>query len=153
MMTSRAVKLSVGGALGVAVLTVWLFHAVIGSNPRSTFEYLVAKPVPQSVDSIQEGGFRTMDSVFRVLRFNIATPDMRKILDSQGYKPVGQEESQGRDHKEYLQYWEERIAQVTKVEVHFTEDWQTYTLKEGHGQKYIFCNTNTSEAVFAADAH
>lgn len=141
----------------VAVLTVVLFGAgaayLSKPSPRSTFEYLVAKPIPQSVNSIQEGSFRAMDSVFRVLRFNISAAELRSILDSQGYKPLSQEEMGSRNRQDYLRHWEQRIKAVTKLEIHFAENAQGLTLKEGRGQKYMFWSTNTPEVVFVADAH
>ena len=161
-MSSRSIK-RLAGASGLAVLAVWLVLTLGRSNPRSTFEHLIVKPVPSSVDSIEEGSFRTLDSVFRVLRFKIGALDVRRILDSQGYRPVGKEELQRWDsqagqmvsitQKEYLQHWEGRVQALTKLRVHFTKDWQAYKLTEGHGQKYLFCNTNSSETVFVADAH
>src|SRR6266850_1894003 len=136
-MSSRAIKCLV--VIGCAALGIWLlghfllqFGHISGSNPRSTFEYLVTKPVPPSVDTIQEGGFRTMDSVFRVLCFNIGTSDIRNILDAQGYKPVGRDELKRWDpragemasisHEDYLKGWEVRIQSLTKLKVHFTSD-------------------------------
>ena len=105
-----------------------------------------------------------MDSVFRVLRFNIAAVDLRKILDSQGYKVIGQSELEGWDTeakkmvtvttKDYLKDWENRIGHVTKLEVQIGDDWLAYTIKDPpNGQRYIFCSTNLTEAVFVADAH
>jgi hypothetical protein len=161
-MSSKNTK-RLAGALAMAVLAICLVLTFVRSNPRSTFEYLIAKPVPSSVDSIEEGSFRTLDSVFRVLRFKIEALDVRSILDSQGYKPVGKEELQRWDsqagqmasitQEEYLQDWQGRVQALTKLRVHFTKDWQAYILVEGHGRKYLFCNTNSSETVFVADAH
>jgi hypothetical protein len=96
-----------------------------------------------------------MDSVFRVLCFNIGTADLRQILDAQGFKPTSTGDWRGSNHspEDYLKSWKERIERLTKLKVHFTPDWQAYMLKEGNGRKYIFCNTNSSEAVFVADAH
>jgi hypothetical protein len=154
-MSSRPLKhLAV---IGCAAIGIWLLGDIFrrfghfsGSNPRSTFEYFVARPIPPSVDRIQEGGFRTLDSVFRVLCFKIETPDLEKIVGMQGFKPVGKDELTQAD---YLKGWERRIEHSTKLKVHFTADWKAYRLTEGHGTKYIFCDTNTSEAVFVADAH
>jgi len=86
-----------------------------------------------------------MDSVFRVLRFDISPADVERILSSQGYKTVNGEEQ--------WDYWAKRIERSTKLQVHFGKDWHAFSLKEGHGEKFIFCNTNISKAVFVADAH
>src|SRR6266404_6274786 len=101
-MSSRSIKRLVG-ALGLAVLVAWVVLTLVRSNPRSTFEDLIAKPVPSSVDSIEVGSFRTLDSIFRVLRFKIGALDVRRILDSQGYKPVGKGE---------LQRWDSQAGQM-----------------------------------------
>lgn len=163
-MTSKTVKWSVVIVVGVAMIAILAAYLAIHSNPRRTFEDLVVKPVPGSVSSIQAGGFRAMDGVVRVLRFNIDPGDLRKILDSQAYKAVGESELKGWDAhagktitlstKDYLKHWEQRIGHVAKLEVHIGDDWLAYTIKEPpNGQKYIFCNTNLTEAVFVADAH
>jgi hypothetical protein len=143
--------------IGCAAISIWLLGNIFrqfghfsGSNPRSTFEYLVTKPIPPSVGSIQEGGFRALDSVFRVLCFKMETADLHKIVDARGYKPVGKAELTQED---FLKVWERRIEYSTKLKVQFTEDWKAYRLKEGHGTKYIFCDTNTLAVVFVADAH
>jgi hypothetical protein len=104
-----------------------------------------------------------MDSVYRVLSFKISTPDVYTILDSQGFRPIGKGELERWDPKqksmvsitqeEYLTHVQQNIENLTAVRVHFTTDWQAYVLKQGEGRKYILCNTNTSEAVFVADAH
>ena len=142
-MKAKLLKWYLAIAVCISVALVWILRNVFAPTPRAAFEYLVAQPVPASVAHIEEGGFRTMDSVFRVLRFDISSPDMQNILSSQGYKPT----------EGNWDYWEKRIQQVTKLQVHFGEDWHAYTLQEGHGQKFIFSNTNTSRAVFVADAH
>ena len=162
-MNSRALKWVLFVLLSAgAVFVVWVvsgfflyFGHTSGRNPRATFEHLVTKPVPASVHQIQESGFRAMDSVLRVLSFNIRTPDLQSILDAQKYKPVDADELMHRhsaSRDEYLRSWELQIERLAKLKVHFTSDWQAYKLNDGGGQKYIFCNTNTSEAVFVADA-
>jgi len=154
-MSSRTIKCLV--VTGFAAIGLWLlthpclqFGHISSSNPRSTFEYLVTKPIPLSVGPIQEGGLRTMDSVFRVLSFKMAAADLYKLLDLQGYKPLVNDELTRED---YLKRWERRIEESANLKVHFTADWNAYRLVEGHGTKYIFCDTNTSAVVFVADAH
>jgi hypothetical protein len=154
-MNSRAIKCLVvigGAAIIIGLLGNFFRHFghFSGSDPRSTFEYLITKPVPRSVGPIQEGGFRTLDSVFRVLCFNMEVADLYKIVDVQGYKPVSKDEL---TQENYLKGWERRIEYSAKLKVHFTADWNAYRLVEGHGTKYVFYDTNTSAVVFVADAH
>jgi hypothetical protein len=104
-----------------------------------------------------------MDSVFRVLCFNIGTTDLQHILDTQGFKPTSDDDLRGWNpstggitevsHEDYLKGWEASIERLPKLKVHFTSDWRSYKLMEGNGRKYLFCNTNMSEVVFVADAH
>jgi hypothetical protein len=123
------------------------------TDPRDTFEFLVTKPIPQSVSSIQEGNFRALDNVLRVLRFHIAAKDLQTILDLKGYKPMDQNQMMGYSSEEYLKWWEQRILVLAKLEVHMAKDSRGYILDEGFGQKYIFWSTNAQEVLFIANAH
>jgi hypothetical protein len=128
---------------------VVLVAAVLGyqcmlASPKGAFEHLIAKPIPASVRSIEQGTHRAMDSVYRVLHFEISRPDLEKLLDSQHFVPL----SEAWDFKRS----EQRIQNYTKLQVTFTADWQAYTLKEKGGEKYIYFNTNSTEVVFVADA-
>src|SRR5256885_2111196 len=135
--------------LPIAVLVV----AVLGykfttSSPRHTFEYLVVKPVPASVRSVEQGALYAMDSVFRVLRFEISKSDLHQLLDSQHFVPIKEDEEFRRwdqsthrevsiQKEEYLKRWKDQIRDYANLEVGFTKDWQVYNIKEGHGQKYV----------------
>jgi len=131
----------------IAILvTALLASHYMTSNPKSAFEYLVVKPIPASVVSVEQGGSRAMDSVFRVLHFKISKPDLRKLLDGQHFVQINEEDFD-------RQFWEQRIRDTVKLNVNFTKDWQAFTLKENGGQKYIFSNTTSTETVFVADAH
>jgi len=133
-------------------------------NPRNAFAQLVANPVPSSVDSIQQGNSIAMDSVFRVLSFQIGKTDLKMLLDSQHFTPIDENEefkqwdqnskSEIKIQKEdYLVYWKQRIQRTVKLDVNFTKTWQIFTLKEGRGQKYFFFDTNGTEAVFVAEVN
>lgn len=151
------------------VPVVVLAGALVGyqytaSSPRSMFERLVMKPIPESVRAIEQGSSRRMDSVFLVLQFEISRPDIERLLTSQKFGPVNEgEEFRRWDQKvnsgvpiqkeEYLKRWQQKIREQAKLNVNLTRDWQACTLKERGGRKYIFFNTNSTEAVFVAEAH
>jgi hypothetical protein len=159
--------LPIGVILAVAIFVAfysfkqWFYP---NPNPRDAFAQLVANPVPNSVDSIQQGNFITLDSVFRVLRFQIDKTDLKVLLDSQHFTPIDENEefkqwdqnSKGEikiQKENYLAYWKQRIQRTVKLDVNFTKTWQIFTLKEGHGQKYFFFDTNSTEAVFVAEVN
>jgi hypothetical protein len=145
-MTSKTLKWWAFGSVSSLIAATWLLRSVFASPPKTAFEYLVFQPVPASIGHIEEGRFRTMDSVFRVLRFDISPPDMQKILSSQGYRPV--------DGDEQWDYWEKRIRMCTKLQVNFGKGWQAHTVKDPpNGQRFMFYSSNLSQAVFVADAH
>ena len=133
-------------------------------NPRSTFKYLVMKPIPNSVTNVKEGDRIALDSVFCVLWFQISRTDLQNILDSQHFTPINEDEEFKRwDQKsasevkiqkeDYLTRWKQNIQYNTKLDVNFTKSWQIFILKEGNGRKYFFFDTNSTEAVFVAEAN
>lgn len=128
----------------IGLVAALLGYQCVLASPKSAFEHLIAKPIPASVRSIEQGTHRAMDSVYRVLRFEISRPDLEKLLDSQHFVPL----TEAWDFKRS----EQRIQYYTKLQVTFTADWQAYTLKEKGGEKYIYFNTNNTEVVFVADA-
>src|SRR5439155_13029206 len=70
--------------LAVSIVT----YQYIVSTPRSKFEKLIVRPIPESVRSIDQGGSRSMDSVFWVLRFEIDKPDFQMLLHDLKFVPV-----------------------------------------------------------------
>ena len=139
----------------------WLFP---NPNPRTAFEQLVVKPIPDSVGLIEQGSFITMDSVLRVLHFQVSKPDLKTLLDGQHFSPIDEVEAFKRwdvnsksevkiEKEEYLDYWKKQIHQAAKLDVSFGKSWQIFVLKEGRGIKYLFFDTNSTEVVFVADAH
>lgn len=155
----------VGSILIIALIIAGIaITRSFSTSPTNTFEMLVTKPVPSTVTSIESGHFGTMDSSFWALRFQIGKDDLRALLDNQHFAPVNETEefkswdvksnAEVRIQKEqYLKLWRKRILNTAKLDVNFTTNWLIYTLKEEHGQKYMFCDTNSNEAVFVADAH
>jgi hypothetical protein len=129
----------------VILVAALLGYQCINASPRSSFEHLIAKPIPASVRSIEQGNYRAMDSVYRVLHFEISRPDLEKLLDSQHFVPL----AEAWDFKRS----EQRIRTYTKLQVTFTADWRAYIRKETGGEKYIYFNPNSTEVVFVADAH
>ena len=105
-----------------------------------------------------------LDSVFRVLLFQISRTDLQTILDSQHFTPIDENEEFKRwdqnsnseikiQKKDYLTRWKQNIQYNTKLDVNFTKSWQIFILKEGNGRKYFFFDTNSTEAVFVAEAN
>jgi hypothetical protein len=151
-----------GFGLVCLVVGFWAIENEL-SSPKQTFEKLIAKPVPKSVQFIEEGSRLAMDSIFQVMRFQISNIDLRSLLRNQHFTPIDEsKEFKGWDQnsqdyiqipkKEFLEQWKRRIQSSTKVKVNFTESWQIYTLKENHGRKYIFADTYGPEVVFIAMA-
>jgi hypothetical protein len=151
-------------ALAIIIVLALFIAQSFFKNPRNSFEQLVVKPVPNSVGSIEEGSFRTMDSVLRVLHFQISKTDLQSLLESQHFIPIDENEEFKRwdqnsksevtiQKEDYLSSWRQRIHELTKLNVIFTNTWQIFTLHERHGRKYFFFDTNSAEAVFVADAH
>ena len=144
-----AVVLVIGASIICFVCFSFIQYFFPHPNPRSTFKYLVMKPIPNSVTNVQEGDRIALDSVFRVLLFQISQTDLQKILDCQHFTPIdeGEEFKYWDTHingyvrmqrEEYFKYWERRILNVAKLDVSLTKDWQVYTLKERNGQKHLF---------------
>jgi len=134
------------------------------TDPRTSFETLVTKPIPDSVHSLEEGSFFAMDSVLRVLRFQISPADLRELLEKQHFTPADErEEFAGFDQKsadqvqtpkdEYFKRWQRTIESSTKLRVSFSGNWQIYALKEGRGQKRIFFEPNNNRVIFVAYAN
>jgi len=139
----------------------WFFPT---PNPTKTFRYLVVNPIPNSVTSIQEGNSIAMDSVFRVLTFQINKSDLKIILDGQHFTPIDENQEFKRwdsnsnqeitiSKEDYLNRWKQQIHNQVKLDVSFSNSWQIFILKEGNGTKYFFFDTNSTAAVFVADAH
>jgi len=129
----------------IAILVAALLgYQCVISSPRSAFEHLIAKPIPASVQSVEQGTHRAMDRVYRVLRFEISRPDLERLLASQHFVPLPGTWDFKRS--------EQCIQNYTKLQVTFTAAWQAYTLIEKGGEKYIYFNTNNTEVVFVADA-
>ena len=158
--------LPIGIVLAIIIFAIYSFKQWFypTPNPEKTFRYLITNPIPNSISSIQEGNSIAMDSVFRVLSFQINKADLKMILDSQHFAPVDEnQEFKKWDQKskdeikiqkeEYLNYWKQRIQSTVKLDVNFSNSWQIFTLKEGNGTKYFFFDTNSTSAVFVADAH
>jgi ABC-type antimicrobial peptide transport system permease subunit len=152
------------GIAAVMIIVASFFVVQQISNPRKIFEQLVVKPIPHSVGTIEESSFITMDSVLRVLHFQISKADLQILLDRQQFTPIDDNkefqrwdqnsESEVKIQKEdYLSAWKQRIEHSTKQPVNFTKTWQIFVLKEGNGRKYFFFDTNSTEAVFVAEAH
>ena len=57
-----------------------LFKEYVAVSPKSSFERMITKPIPASVQIVQQGGFVAMDSFFWVLRFQISNSDLKKLL-------------------------------------------------------------------------
>jgi hypothetical protein len=136
----------------------------LSNNPRSTFERLVLKPIPNSVQFIEQGKFSAMDSTLVVLHFQISKTDLQALLETQHFAPIdeGNEfkrwDQSSKDYvqiqkEDFLKLWKQRIQNSTKLDVNFTSSWQIYTLKEGAGEKYIFSDTSSTEVVFIAETH
>jgi hypothetical protein len=77
-------------------------------NPKRTFEQLVVKPIPNSVGTIEEGSFRTMDSVLRVLHFQINKTDLQTLLDSHRFAPI--------DENEEFKRWNQSSKTEVKIQ-------------------------------------
>jgi hypothetical protein len=160
------ILLPVGIGLAIILFVIYSFkqRSFPTPNPTKTFAYLIVNPIPNSVVSIKEGNFIAMDSVFRVLSFQINRTDLNVILNNQHFVPIDENEEFKRwdinsksevviQKEEYLSSWKRRIHEVAKLDVNFSNSWQIVLLKEGHGTKYFFFDTNSTEAVFVADAH
>jgi hypothetical protein len=158
--------LTIGIVLAIVIFAIYSFKQWFypAPNPEKTFRYLVANPIPNSVASIQEGNSIAMDSVFRVLSFQINKTDLKMILDSQHFVPIDENQefkqwdsNSKQDVKiskdDYLNSWKQQIQRRVKLDVNFSNSWQIFTLKEGNGTKYFFFDTNSTAAVFVADAH
>jgi len=156
------IKISIASAI-IIVVGFFVVQQFL-PNPKSSFEQLIVKPIPYSVRTIEEGNFRTMDSVLRVLHFQISKTDLQTLLDGQHFVPINENEefkrwdqtSKGEvkiQKTDYLSSWKQRIHDSTKLDVSFSKTWQIFTLKDGNGTKYIFCDTNSTEALFVAEAH
>jgi len=157
-------RIKIAIVLAIIIVVGFFVAQQFFPNPKKSFEQLVVKPVPNSIGTIEEGSFRTMDSVLRVLHFQISKTDLQSLLDSQHFAPIDESEefkqwdqnskSEVKIQKEdYLNSWKQRIHELTKLDVNFTKTWQIFVLKEGNGRKYFFFDTNSTEVVFIADAH
>jgi hypothetical protein len=136
----------------------------IFQTPQAAFKKLITTPIPNSVRTIEEKHFLTMDSSFWVLRFEIERTDLQTMLTSQHFTPIDESQEFKRwDQKsqttikiqkeDYLNSWKQRIQNTVKLDIRFSGSWQIFTLKEGNGTKYFFFDTNSTDAVFVADVH
>ena len=152
-------------ALAAAILVIGFF-IIPGffQSPQNIFRRLVAKPIPASVQSLEEGHFLTMDSTFWALHFQMNKADLGAILNAQHFTLIDEVEKFKRwdvnsnsevkiEKEEYLDWWKKQIHLSAKLDVSFGKSWQIFVLKEGHGTKYLFFDTNSTEVVFVADAH
>ena len=150
----------IGGLVLLVLAATWF---LTGTDDRKPFEKLIVSPIPASVQIIEQGGHRTLDSVFRVVHFKIGSQDLDHLLSSQSYASVAGEELRRYDAQsssyvditlqEYLTHWRRRIKEVTKLDLPITNAWRAYVLKEGRGRKNIMCSPDSSEVVFVAEAH
>ena len=133
-------------------------------SPQAAFKRLVTQPIPNSVQALEERHFLTTDSSFWVLHFKIDKADLQTLIESLHFAPVSESEEFKRwdqnsknyvkvQKEDYLNDWKSRIQNTTKLEVDFKTAWQVFVLKEGKGTKFLFFDTNSTEAVFVADAH
>jgi hypothetical protein len=76
-----AKRLVIANGPFVIFATVVIVIQAANTSARSSFERLVAKPIPKSVHNLQQGGIRTMDSVFWVLRFEIGSEGLTNLLN------------------------------------------------------------------------
>ena len=115
------------------------------TRPSAEFERLIIKPIPKSVQTIQQGHIRALDSVFWVLSFDITNADLKSLLDKQLFASNLDWEN--------IEYLNDRIRSYSKLGITITTNWQSYILKSGGTQKYIFYNPSNSAAVFILDSH
>ena len=115
------------------------------TRPSAEFERLIIKPIPKSVQTIQQGHFRALDSVFWVLSFDITNADLKLLLDKQLFASNLDWEN--------IEYLNERIGSFSRVDVTLSTNWQSYILKSGGTKKYIFYDPSNSAAVFILDSH
>jgi hypothetical protein len=141
-------------AIAVLVTGYFVIHSFF-QTPQAAFKRFIAKPIPISVHSLEEGHFLAMDSTFWALHFQISKMDLDSILNTQHFAPIEENpEFKEYDQKEkYLFYWKERIYSSAKLDVNLANSWQIVFLKEVNGTKYFFFDTNSTEAVFVAEAH
>lgn len=122
-----------------------LVRQYVATRPEMRFVKMISEPIPASVGSIEQGGFRAMDGLFWVLRFNLSNSDLDRLLGELDFAPTSVVEN--------LWFWNERIRGNARMDVNITEDWQAYMSKELRPKRYIFYNTNSAEAVFVLDTH
>jgi hypothetical protein len=150
-------------AVAAAAVGLFLWYQT-SSNPKTVFESWAGSPVPTSVQSIKVESMHTMDSVFRMLRFEINTEDQRNLLNKLHFVPI----DEGKEFKQwdtkagdfvslskadYFRFWHARIQNTIHSDVSFTTDWQIFVRTNGSGEEHWFCDTNRSEAVVILDAH
>jgi len=124
--------LAIAIILGFVALVGFIgYQHFFGRNdPRTSFETLVVKPIPDTVHSIEEGSHIAMDSVLRVLRFQISPTDLRTLLEKQHFTPANErEEFADSDPKsaggieiakdEYFKRWQRTIGSSTRLRVSF----------------------------------
>ena len=156
----------IGTSLAIVIITSasLLVCSRVSRNPRAVFERLVIKPIPESVRFIDQREHATMDSTFWVLHFQISKSDFQTLLSRQHFAPIDEGEEFRRwdqtskryiqtQKEDFLGYWKQRIQYSTKLEVNFAKDSQIFALKEIPGRKYLFFDSNTTDAIFVAEAH
>jgi hypothetical protein len=128
----------------VFVVACLLAHHFVNLTPRSNFERLVGKPIPKSVQNLQQSGFLAMDSIFWVLYFKISPTDEERLVSDQHFTLAS---DTGENNHFVLN---ELIRTHSRLGVEITTNWQAYFLGK---EKHLFFNTNDSEAVFVLDVH
>lgn len=109
------------------------------TSPKSTFERLVMRPMPESVQVIERGHMRAMDGAFWVIRFKIGSNDLSRLLEAQRLALSAEGD---------ITRWNQRIRADVDMEINLTSQWQAYSSEVDDVERRLFLNTNTMEAVF-----
>ena len=85
-----------------------------------------------------------MDSFFWACRFQASATDINLLRDNLKFAtaPV-----------ENMEFWNSRLEGDGNLDISITTNWCGYELHDKDVHKYLFVNTNTSEAVFVFDEH
>jgi hypothetical protein len=68
--------------VAAACVVAYITFLLLPLTPEKVFRRILMKPIPQSVRNIEERHVIALDHAFWVLHFEIATLDLKNLLDS-----------------------------------------------------------------------